>query len=66
VNNESVICYSAASSPSGAHGGGWEGLGKDGEEAALHFSIRSDALLAKEIEMLRNDIYILTSNQFII
>jgi len=34
-NNKDVICHGAASPPSGAHGGGWEGLGKDGGEAAL-------------------------------
>ncbi len=27
--------YGDGSSPSEAHGGGWEGLGKDGEEPAL-------------------------------
>jgi hypothetical protein len=31
-----VICHSIGSCPSEAHGGGWEGLGKDGQEPMLH------------------------------
>jgi len=34
VQYASSICYSALSPPSGAHGRGWEALGKDGEEPA--------------------------------
>ena len=51
VNYEGVICYSAGSLPSEAHGGGWEGLGLDGREPALYFPIRSDVFLFTEIEM---------------
>jgi len=39
VHYESVICHSSGSHPSEVHCGGWEGLGKDGEEPALPFLI---------------------------
>jgi len=37
ADDEGVIFPSGGSPPSGAHGGGWEGLGKDGGELALCF-----------------------------
>jgi len=43
TENYGDVCYcSNGSSHSGAHGGGWEGLGEDGGEPLLHLSIRLD------------------------
>jgi len=42
ANYEGVIYHGDGSPPSEAHGGGWEGLGKDGGEPSMHFSIRLD------------------------
>jgi hypothetical protein len=52
VNNECVIRYSAGSSPSEAHSGGWEGVGKDGEEPSPHLSMRSDVSIIIEREVI--------------
>ncbi|MEA2006435.1 MAG: hypothetical protein U9O50_09305 [Acidobacteriota bacterium] len=52
VNYEGLICHSDGSPPSEAHCGGWEGLGKDGGEPSLHFSIKSDISLITEMEVL--------------